>query len=178
MAKIVVITGSPRKNGNTEKLAGAFIKGAEAAGHRVTKFSITGTKVNGCLACDYCQRNEGKCIQKDGMQEISEALYQADTIVLASPVYYFGLSAQIKAVVDRFYASLARPYPLSSSVLLLALGGDPETDAAAAFVNYNSLAAFMKWQDKGQIAADGVMDKDDIDGHPALIRAEELGKSL
>lgn len=178
MARIVVLNGSPRKNGNTEKLVNAFAKGAESAGHQVAVFSVGDTKVNGCLGCDHCMRTGGECVQKDGMQQIYETLYRADTVVFASPSYYFGWTAQLKAIVDRFYASGQRPFPITSSALLVAMGGDPKTDAAAAVVNYRSVIDFLQWQDKGMVLAGKVMDRDDIVGTPALLEAEELGKNI
>lgn len=179
MSKIVVLMGSPRKNGNTDKLANSFIKGAERANHQVTKFSVSETKVNGCIGCNYCMKNEGICVQKDGMQDIYTALSQADTIVFASPVYYFGFSAQIKAIIDRFYALGTKPCPVKSAILLATFGGQSmESDAPAILVNYNILTDYLQWQNKGIISVGDLMEKDDILNHPALIDAETLGASL
>lgn len=177
MAKIVVLNGSPRKNGNTEKLAGAFTRGAESAGHQVNQFSVRDTQVNGCLACDYCARNEGRCVQNDGMQDINAALLEADTVVFASPSYYFGWTAQLKAIVDRFYAA-SESYPVSSAAMLVALGGDARTDASAAIESYKSIIGFLKWRDAGMVIVDGVNDRDDILGNPGLLEAEELGRRI
>lgn len=177
MSKIVVLLGSPRKNGNTEKLANAFIRGAESAGHQVTKFSVVDTKVNGCTGCDYCVSHGGQCVQKDGMQPVYEALMQADILVFASPVYYFGWTAQLKAMVDRFYA-LGSRLPVKAAAHLLALGGAPEVDAAAALANYKAVVDYMQWEDKGAVVAGEVMDKGDIDGKPALQEAEALGRHI
>lgn len=179
MGNIVVISGSPRKNGNTDQLADAFIKGAEAAGNQVTKFHVADVKMNnGCLGCNYCQRNDGECVQKDGMQAIYDALYQADTLVLATPVYYFGMSGQIKMILDRTYASLSKPYPISSAALLVAYGGEQEADASSVVSQYHQILEYSNWQDKGVVTAGGLMEKNDIAGHPALLKAEELGKSF
>lgn len=178
MSKIVVISGSPRKDGNTEKLVTAFTNGAKSVGNEVTIFSIRDFKVNGCLGCDYCIKNEGTCIQKDDMQKINEALYEADTIVFASPSYFFGWTSQLKAIVDRLYSSIAKPFPITSSAMLLVMGGSTEMDAAGAIANYDSAIQYLKWQDKGRVIVNGVMGKNDILGNPALLEAEELGKSL
>lgn len=177
MSKIVILNGSPRKNGNTAKLVDAFTKGAESAGHQVMQFSVTDTKVNGCLGCDYCIRNKGKCVQKDDMQKISNELLLADTVVFASPSYYFGWTSQLKAIIDRFYAS-AEEYPITSAALLMVLGGDVETDAAAALVNYKSVISYLNWKDKGTVIVGGVMDRNDIIGNPGLLEAEELGMNI
>lgn len=178
MSNILILNGSPRKNGNTERLAEAFRKGAVSAGHEVTLFSVRNTKVNGCLGCDYCMQHEGQCVQKDGMQEIYDALYRADTVVFASPSYYFGWTSQLKAIVDRFYATGMKPLPITSAAMLVALGGSPEADAAAAVANYQAVRGYLQWQDRGMVFADGVMDKNDSIGHPALFKAEELGRSI
>ncbi|MDL2235138.1 flavodoxin family protein [Christensenellaceae bacterium OttesenSCG-928-L17] len=177
MSKIVVLNGSPRKNGNTSKLVSAFVKGAEASGHQVTTFSVQDTKVSGCMGCDYCVRNGGKCVQNDGMQAINAALMEADTIVFASPSYYFGWTAQLKAIVDRFYAA-SEKYPITSAAMLVALGGDAKTDAAAAFENYKSVINYLAWQDKGTVIVGGVMERDDIVGNPGLLEAEKLGRNI
>ncbi|MCD7908352.1 MAG: flavodoxin family protein [Clostridium sp.] len=178
MSKIVVLNGSPRKKGNTEILVDAFAKGAESVGHLVSKLSVRDAKVNGCLGCDNCIKNAGMCIQKDGMQKINDALYQADTVVFASPSYYFGWTAQLKAIVDRFYSAGEKPFPVTGAALLMTLAGDAKTDAAAALVNYRLVIEHMKWANKGMVIADGVMDKGDIVGNPALLKAEELGKTI
>ena len=176
---IVLLTGSPRKGGNTDELADAFVRGAQAAGHRVVRFSAQEAKAGGCMACDYCIKHEGNCVQQDGMQPVYDALKEADALVLASPVYYFGLSAQLKAMVDRFYASNGgKPYPIAEAALLLALEGDVEHDAASTVAAYHSIIGFLKWQDRGVVAAGGVMEKGAIAGHPALAQAESLGRTF
>lgn len=175
---IVVLIGSPRKNGNTEILANAFIKGAEAAGNQVTKIHLSGMTVNGCTDCKYCFTKLGECNQQDDMQQIYPALYKADMLVLASPVYYYALSSQIKAVIDRFYISINKAFPITSSALLLTYADTDETSCEPALVHYKTLSYFMKWTDKGIISVSGVSNKGDINGHVSLLRAEELGKSI
>ncbi|MDQ0361054.1 flavodoxin family protein [Breznakia pachnodae] len=178
MRKIVVLSGSPRRNGNSEKLADAFIRGAESAGHQVKKMSVIDYPVKGCLGCDYCMRNNGECIQKDGMQAIFEELYQADMVVFATPVYYWNMTSQLKAVVDRLYASIAKPLPITSSALLASLGGNVQEDGKLTVDNYNIITNYMKLKDEGVIIADKVMNKNEIDGNPILEEAEMLGRSL
>ena len=178
MKKILILNGSPRKKGNTEALVNAFSEGAEAKGHQVTHISVVKNKVNGCMGCDYCLKNEGKCIQKDDMKEIYDALYDADMVVFATPVYYFGISAQLKAIIDRFYATIAKPLSVTSSALLVALGGKTNPDATGTIENYRTIIKYLKWEDKGVIVADGVMDRGAIKGHIALQKAKELGSSI
>ena len=97
--KIVVLTGSPRLNGNTNHMASQFIKGAEEAGHDVYRFDCTRHKVAGCIGCNACGMN-GDCFMQDDFSELRPHLLEADMVVFV----YFGFSSQLKAVIDRFYA--------------------------------------------------------------------------
>ena len=97
---ILLLQGSPRANGNTAWMAEEFRKAAEAAGHKVTLVNVAHKKIAGCLACEYCHgKGNGACVQKDDMQELYPLLAEAEVLVIASPVYYFTLSAQIQALV-------------------------------------------------------------------------------
>ena len=93
--KIVVLTGSPHKKGTSALLADAFIAGAEAAGHSVTRFDCAFLHIGGCRGCDACRKSGGVCVQRDDMAEILPALIAADLVAFVSPIYYFGLSAQL-----------------------------------------------------------------------------------
>lgn len=104
MKKVLILEGSPRGHGNSNILSDQFTKGAEEAGHEVEKIQISRKKVAGCLGCNACYRNGGACVQKDDMEEIREKMLAADVIVLASPIYFYSMSAQLKTVIDRTYA--------------------------------------------------------------------------
>lgn len=104
MKKVLILAGSPRINGNSSALCDEFARGAVEAGHTVERIDIAKKNVKGCLGCNGCYRNEGICVQKDDMEEIREKMLQADVIVLASPIYFYSMSAQLKAVIDRTYA--------------------------------------------------------------------------
>lgn len=101
--KIVVLTGSPHKNGTSNTLVDEFVKGAEEKGHDVTRFDTAFLKVHPCIGCDHCGMN-GPCVFNDDMPNILDTILDSDMIVLATPVYYFGFSSQIKSVIDRFYS--------------------------------------------------------------------------
>ena len=102
---ILILQGSPRANGNTAWMAEEYRKAAEAAGHKVTLVNVARKKIAGCLACEYCHgKGNGECIQKDDMQELYPLLAEAEVLVLAAPIYYFTLSAQIQLAIQRFYA--------------------------------------------------------------------------
>ena len=100
--KIVVLNGSPRKKGNTSALVKAFTEGAQSAGNTVTEFFLDGMEIHGCKGCfgGHSSR-ECPCVQKDDMAEVLQKLIDADVIVLSSPVYYYSVCAQLKAMIDR-----------------------------------------------------------------------------
>ncbi len=105
--KILVLNGSPRPNGNTAKMVGVFREVAEKNGHEVVCFNVCKMNIKGCLACEYCHgKGQGSCVQKDDMQEIYKELKDTEMLVLAAPIYYHGISGQLKCVVDRFYSAL------------------------------------------------------------------------
>lgn len=101
--KILVLTGSPRKNGNSKTLADNFIKGATEAGHEIVRFDAAQKDVHPCIACNSCGMN-GPCVFKDDFEFVRKHIADADMVVFATPMYYFGFSAQLKTVIDRFYA--------------------------------------------------------------------------
>lgn len=104
MKKILILEGSPRISGNSATLCNEFEKGAIASGNEVEKINITRKEIAGCLGCDACQRNGGTCVQKDDVPEIAQKMIDADIIVLASPIYFYSMSSQLKALIDRTYA--------------------------------------------------------------------------
>ena len=101
MKKVLTIVSSPRKGGNSELLVDEFMKGAAEAGNTVEKVCLREKKIAPCLACEACLRNGGICVQKDDMAEVLAKLIDADVIVLSTPVYYYSVCAQLKAMIDR-----------------------------------------------------------------------------
>lgn len=175
---IVVITGSPRAGGNTDMLADAFIEGAAESGNTVRRFNAARMHVSGCLDCKYCFSHEGKCALDDDMQEVCAALREADVLVLASPVYWYGLSGQIKIVIDRMFAGCRKPFPVASAVLLLVYG-DPDADAAVpAVTHFKAVSHYMGWKNIGIVTQGGVHAAGEIRGSMSLTDAEELGRSI
>ena len=104
MKKVLILEGSPRRSGNSSILSDEFARGAEEAGCSVEKLRVAGKKIAGCLGCNACYRNGGACIQKDDMAEVRAKMLEADVIVLASPIYFYSMTSQMKAVIDRSYA--------------------------------------------------------------------------
>ncbi|MEE8695939.1 MAG: flavodoxin family protein [Olsenella sp.] len=97
--RILVINGSPREQGNTRKLAEAFARGAEEVGNEILFVNVAKKHIAGCQGCQYCRSHEGKCVQRDDMQPILKALDTVDMVVFASPIYWFDITSQLKAVM-------------------------------------------------------------------------------
>lgn len=116
--KILVLTGSPRKNGNSNTLADSFIKGATEAGHEVARFDAAFKNVHPCIACNSCGM-DGPCVFKDDFEFVRDNIVTADAVVFATPMYYFGISAQLKAVIDRFYAINGKIHRPKKAMLLM-----------------------------------------------------------
>ncbi len=176
--EILIFTGSPRKNGNTEKLTQAFITGAEAAGSHVSVFDVAEMNIAPCTGCEYCSTHPGECIQKDDMQKIMPHLFTADTVVFATPVYYYGMTAQLKLAVDRMYFTLYKKDSIKSCVLLAVYGDTDTTVVEPLVAQYKAFIAYADWNNAGIITVAGVNKKGEIEGHPALKEAEALGRSL
>lgn len=102
--KVLILSGSPRKGGNSDLLCDQFKKGAEEGGNQVEKIFLRSKKIAYCTACYYCKKSGGVCAIKDDMAEILEKMHWADVIVLASPIYFYSIDAQMKAVIDRTVA--------------------------------------------------------------------------
>lgn len=131
----------------------AFVKGAEEAGHEVEVLHVGKMKIGGCLACEYCHgKGEGKCIQKDDMEKVMPAYLDSDMVVYASPIYYFDVTAQLSAAIQRVYA-IGKPVKATSAALLLSSASpDPYVGAIAT---YKAMLGFMGLTDKGIITAAG-----------------------
>ena len=131
--KILVLNGSPRGNGSTAGMVKVFQETAAQSGHHVKVFNVCRMNIKGCLACEYCHgKGHGECAQRDDMQEIYAELRNAEMLVLASPIYYHGISGQLKCVIDRFYSALypAAPQSLKKVAMFLSSGDDNMYDGA------------------------------------------------
>lgn len=154
---ILVLNGSPRPNGNTKKMIQAFTEGAESVGHHVETIDVCQKNIHGCRACEYCHtKGQGACIQKDDMQEVVDLLQEADMLVLASPIYYHGISGQLKCVIDRFYgpAYPSGPARLKKIAMILSSGADGVYDGAR-FSFDGDFVGWLGLEDMGVYTAHG-----------------------
>ncbi len=175
--KILVITGSPRKNGNSATLADHFIKGAKEAGHEIVQFDAAFKKVHPCIACNSCGMN-GPCVFKDDFEFVREHIIGADCVVFATPMYYFGISAQLKAVIDRFYAINGSIHVPKKAVLLMTYANTAASEAVPIKFHYEVLLKYLGWTDAGQVIAPGVWPVGAIQHTRFPEQAYRLGKSI
>lgn len=175
--KILVITGSPRKNGNSNTLADNFIKGAQEAGHNVVRFDSAFKNVHPCIACNKCGMN-GQCVFKDDFEFIRDNIIDADAVIFATPMYYFGISAQIKAVIDRFYAINGQIHTPKKSALIMTYADTSSKEAQPIISHYETLLNYLGWSDSGKIIASGVWTEGDVNNTEYPKQAYELGKSF
>ena len=149
--QILILQGSPRANGNTAWMAEEFKNAAEAAGHQVTLVNVAHKHIAGCLACEYCHgKGNGACIQKDDMQELYPLMAEAEVLVLAAPIYYFTLSAQIQAPIQRMYCVNA-PQKVKKMALLMSSYSPAVYDGALA--EFRDICNYWQVENIGHVSA-------------------------
>lgn len=175
---VLILSGSPRKGGNSDLLCDEFMRGAVESGNNVEKIRVAEKKIGYCRGCYYCRKNEGVCAVKDDMAEVLQKMIDADVIVLASPVYFYSIDAQLKALIDRtvarwlevrdkeFYyiATMADEAPASADTTI------------ACFRGYADCVEGAK--EMGIICGAGVYEKGEIVGTPVMEQAYTMGKSV
>ena len=179
--KIVVLNGSPRKNGNTSALVREFSKGAESTGNTVTVFFLGDMDIHECKGCfGGNSSRECPCVQKDDMDKIYPVVRESDIVVLATPLYYWNMSGQLRTAVDRLFAleegdgNLLRGNGRASALLMAAEGNGFEDVA----LYYDHLMEHLRWKNLGHVLAGGNGDVGDIEGKPELKEAYELGRAI
>lgn len=181
--KIIILNGSPRANGNTKSLIESFTQGAKMQGHQVECFNLSQMNIHGCLGCFGGGKDKNSpCVQKDDMLKIYPKYVEADIVVLASPMYYWGFSGQLKCAFDRLFAvaecNPTYENPHKDCILLMASEGDGAENSRPVLDYYQALITQLNWNDLGHIIAGGVLKIGDIKGHPTLDEAYRLGASL
>ncbi len=177
MKNVLILSGSPRKGGNSDLLCDEFMRGAKEAGHEVTKINVADKKIAPCRACYAC-KGTGKCAIKDDMADILQAMIDADVLVLASPVYFYSIDAQLKALIDR---TVARWLEVKDKEFYyIATCADTEKESIettlACFRGYANCVEGAK--EMGVIYGTGVYEKGEIKNTPAMAEAYEMGKSV
>ena len=173
---VLILSGSPRKNGNSDMLCDAFMKGALEAGHQVEKIRVAEKNIGFCRGC-YGSRS-GACVLKDDMAEVLQKMIDADVIVLASPVYFYSIDAQLKALIDRTVARWLEVKDKAFYYIMTAADGERASmeTALACFRGYADCVEGAK--EMGVIYGTGVYEKGEVKGTRAMAEAYEMGKSV
>ena len=178
MSNIVILMGSVRKGGNTDLLVQAFAEGAEK-NNTVEIVSVADSKVNPCIGCNTCFEREGnRCFQEDDMQEIYEKLKAADVLVIASPVYFYGISAQLKALIDRLHTPMRSDFKINKLALILVGAATLPELFDSIKVQYQLVLNYFKLEDAGMVLVRGAKDKGDVKNTEGLEEAYQLGLSI
>ena len=176
--KVSILSGSPRKGGNSDLLCDEFLRGAQESGNQVEKVFLRSKKVAPCNACYYCKNSGGKCAIPDDMAEILDKMQAADVIVMASPVYFYSIGAQMKAVIDRSVARWTN-IPNKEFYYIMTAAEDSDTVMDCTLECFRGFAACLDGaQEKGVIYGKGVYEAGAIKGLPAMREAYEMGKQV
>ena len=178
--KIVVITGSPRKNGNSFAMTDAFIKAAEEKGHTVTRFDAAFMKVGGCHACETCYSTGKACTFEDDFDTIAPAILEADALVFTTPVYWYSIPAQIKGVIDCIFSLVIGGKDITGKECALITCCEEEDMSVMDGVRIpiERTAALNKWTMVGEVLIPGVLNVGDIDKTDGCKKAAALADAI
>lgn len=176
--RVLVLSTSPRKGGNSELLADAFVRGAQEAGHGVEKVTLYDKTIGFCRGCLTCQTTQ-RCVIHDDADTIARNMGQADVIVFATPIYYYGMCGQMKTMLDRANPLFPADYQFRDIYLLAAAAEEDEHTVDGAVTGLQGwICCFEKAHLAGTVFAGGVTAMGEVQGHPALQKAYEMGKNL
>ena len=162
--KIVVITGSPRRNGNSFAMTDAFIQAAKANGHEVTRFDAAMKSVGGCRACETCFKSGKACSFDDDFNTIAPAILEADAVVFTMPVYWYSIPAQLKGVIDKLFSFVVGGKDISGKecAMIVCCEEDDLSVMDGVRIPLERSAALMKWKMVGEVLIPGVLNAGDI----------------
>ena len=176
--KILVLSASPRKGGNSDLLCDQFIKGAQEAGAQVEKIFLREKKINYCTGCGNCIDRKNGCSQKDDMAEVLEKMVQADGIVMATPVYFYTMNGQMKTLIDR---TCSRYTEISGKefYFILTAADTSRSNMERTLEGFRGFTSCLdEPKEKGVVYGMGVWQKGEIVGNPAMAQAYEMGKAV
>lgn len=176
--KVLVISASPRRGGNSDLLCDALIRGAQEAGNLTEKISLRDKNLHPCNACETCLENGGICAQEDDMAEILEKMIAADVIVMATPVYFYSMSAQIKMLIDRTYTRYMEIRNKDFYFIVTAADSNPHALERAIDGLRGFIRCLSGVKEKGVLYGTGVWKAGEVINKPILQQAYEVGRSL
>lgn len=176
--KVLILSSSPRRGGNSDTLCEEFMRGAEENGNQVEKLRLSELKIDACSACYGCKKL-GRCVKQDDMEMVLSKMREADVIVLATPVYFYTMCAQMKTMIDRTLGGAQRPGLENKDFYLIATAADGR---AAMERTIDGLRGYLEClpgaREMGVIYGAGAWQLGDIEGNPAMKEAYEMGKSI
>ena len=176
--QVFVISTSPRKGGNSDALADAFLQGAREAGHRVEKVSLSDKTIEFCKGCLTCVKTQ-RCVIHDDAGPIVQRMLTADVLVFATPIYYYGMCGQMKTLLDRANPLFPAAYAFRDIYLLAAAAEDDAHTVDGAVTGIKGwISCFEKARLAGTVFAGGVTAVGDIQGHRAMQTAHEMGQHV
>lgn len=173
---ILLISASPRANGNSDILCDEFARGARDAGHTAEKIRLTEKDINYCTGCCTCVNKQGACVQQDDMTEVMEKMLAADVLVLATPVYFHSMNGQMKTFIDRVCPIYSMIRTKDVYYIVSAAGGQSVIDSTVKSLQ-TFTECFPTMQEKGTIAVTGIWDEGGVNGTPTLQQAYDMGKN-
>lgn len=175
--RIVILSASPRKQGNSDILCDEFLKGAKEAGHQVEKIFLANKEINYCSGCGVCNITH-KCVQKDDMEEILGKLLEANVIVMASPVYFYTINAQMKALIDRIVPQYTNLKNKEFYFIITAADKNLQMMERSIECFRGLLACLDNSQEKGIVYGVGAWQKGEIKQTRAMKEAYDMGKNV
>ncbi|MCI8422001.1 MAG: flavodoxin family protein [Lawsonibacter sp.] len=174
--KIVVITGSPRKNGNSFAMTDAFIQAAEARGHEVTRFDAALKNVGGCHACETCFKTGKACSFDDDFNMIAPAILEADAVVFTMPVYWYSIPEQIKGVIDKLFSFVVGGKDISGKecAMIVCCEEDDLSVMDGVRIPLERSASLMKWKMVGEVLIPSVLNEGDVNRTDGCAQAAAL----
>lgn len=176
--KVLILSGSPRKDGNSDLLCDEFMRGAAESGNKVEKIRVASKKITPCFGCYYCSAHNGECVHKDDMAEILQKMIDADVIVLSSPVYFYSINAQLKAVIDR---TVARWLEVKNKEFyyIVTMADDALSSADTTLACFRGYVDCVEGAiEKGVIIGKGVHDVGEIKNTVIMEQAYAMGKNI
>lgn len=176
--QICLLMGSPRLEGTTARLAEAFAEGARSAGHAVSRIDVAELDVAPCTAGLLEALAEGKNVDNDDMNRVFDALLDADVVVLATPLYYYGMTAQLKTVIDRLVSKNDAVASRGARALLLAVAAGPDEAAMAPLeAQFRAMCGYLRWTPVDCVYGLGLA-MHSLESTGALEKARSIGASL
>jgi multimeric flavodoxin WrbA len=179
MKKVLILSGSPRKGGNSDILCDEFMRGALDAGNQVEKIFVADKNVAPCTGCYFCRNHGGRCALNDDMTDILQKIIDCDVLVLSSPVYFYSICAQLKTVIDRTVARWTEIANKDLYYITTAAEDEDDTMDGTIACFHGFAMCIDGYYEKGTLYGRGLQDKNDVADHPEYLTiAYEMGNSI